>query len=363
MRQGAVEQFDHVQHFLPGAMNRGAGAKLQNAAGIGGDDGLRFRRARGFHFQRQQFERRFRLGHVVDAGRAAALVRQRHFHEFHAGNGANQLARRFADFLSVRKMAGILIRDAQRHVAQRRGEPELGEKFRHVAHLRGELHGLRVRGIVGAKRCVYSLSVEPHPAALVTIASKSSLGNAGKFVRARLRATSRTPACAGSAPQQTCPAGTTTSQPLACSTRIVARLSSLKVTCATQPAKSATRARRAPCGGNVFPKLAEEKFAIDFRQQPLAILQSEQPQNSGAARERRQARALIESQQPRGRGDSARVGKQPAIDEIAREARGQRPLIVLLDLRARQSRRACRIRRPKGTPSRTRGNRGSGRCA
>ena len=70
-----------------------------------------------FHFLREQFERRFGFRDVVDARRTAALVRERHFHQFDARNRANQLARRFADFLSVREMAGILISDAQRNAA------------------------------------------------------------------------------------------------------------------------------------------------------------------------------------------------------------------------------------------------------
>ncbi len=113
---------------------------------------------------------------------------------------------------------------------------------------------------------MYSFSVEPQPAALVMMASKSSERNASKFVRARSRATSRTPACAASAPQQACAAGTTTSQPLACSTRMVARFNSLNVTCATHPAKNATRARRWPCARKRLAQLAEEKFGVNLRQ-------------------------------------------------------------------------------------------------
>ncbi len=37
---GAVEEFDDVEDFLVGAVDGGAGAQLQQAAGVGGDDGL-----------------------------------------------------------------------------------------------------------------------------------------------------------------------------------------------------------------------------------------------------------------------------------------------------------------------------------
>ena len=100
--------------------------------------------------------------------------------------------------------------------------------------MRSPWHALRVPA---AKSCSYSFSVEPHPAALVMTASKSSRRKTSRFVRASDRAASRTPACAASAPQQVCPAGTTTSQPLAVSTRIVASCSAEKLTCAMHPGK------------------------------------------------------------------------------------------------------------------------------
>ena len=37
---GAVEEFDDVEDFVAGAVDGGAGAKLEEAAGVGGDDGL-----------------------------------------------------------------------------------------------------------------------------------------------------------------------------------------------------------------------------------------------------------------------------------------------------------------------------------
>src|SRR5205823_7356154 len=58
--------------------------------------------------------------------------------------------------------------------------------------------------------------------------------NTERFFRASSRAASRTPACAASAPQQSWPSGTTTSQPLAVRTRMVASLSCEKVTLATR---------------------------------------------------------------------------------------------------------------------------------
>ena len=40
--RGTVEEFDYMKNFLAGVAAGGAGAELQDAAGIGGDDDLRF---------------------------------------------------------------------------------------------------------------------------------------------------------------------------------------------------------------------------------------------------------------------------------------------------------------------------------
>ena len=47
---GAVEKFDDVENFLVGAVEGGAGAELQHAARVGGNDGLRARGLRVLHF-------------------------------------------------------------------------------------------------------------------------------------------------------------------------------------------------------------------------------------------------------------------------------------------------------------------------
>jgi len=47
---GAVEKFDDVENFLVGAVEGGAGAELQEAAGIGGNDDLGARGLGVAHF-------------------------------------------------------------------------------------------------------------------------------------------------------------------------------------------------------------------------------------------------------------------------------------------------------------------------
>ncbi len=47
---GVIEEFDDVEDFLPCLMDGDARAKLQDAAGVGGDDGLSAGGLRVAHF-------------------------------------------------------------------------------------------------------------------------------------------------------------------------------------------------------------------------------------------------------------------------------------------------------------------------
>jgi hypothetical protein len=49
----SIEEFDDVEDFLVGAVDGGAGAKLQQAARVGGDDGLRASGLGVAHFFRE----------------------------------------------------------------------------------------------------------------------------------------------------------------------------------------------------------------------------------------------------------------------------------------------------------------------
>ena len=69
-----VEEFDDVHDFLFAVDALDAGAELQEAAGVGCDNDFGFYGGDVFHFVIEQFERRFRLRDVVDAGGATADV-------------------------------------------------------------------------------------------------------------------------------------------------------------------------------------------------------------------------------------------------------------------------------------------------
>ena len=127
-----------MEDLLIGAVDGGSRTQLQEASGVGGCDDRGARGLRLYHFLGQQFKRRFRLRDVVDSGGAAADFRAGQFHKFESGDGAQKRARGFADFLTVEKMAGILIGDTQRKWFQFCGEAERGEKFGDVADFGGE---------------------------------------------------------------------------------------------------------------------------------------------------------------------------------------------------------------------------------
>src|SRR5580658_2041424 len=92
-----------------------------------------------------------------------------------------------------------------------------------------------------------------------------------------------------------------------------------------------------PAGALCWERLAqlsEEKIGVDARQELFAVLQAEQTEDAGGAGYGCESGALIDFYRARGCRDSAGVGKQAAIDEVAGDARGERTFIFLFDLRA-----------------------------
>lgn len=146
-----------MEDFLAGAVNFGAGAKLQDTAGIGRDND-RGAGVRGvFHLVGEQIESRLGLGDVVDAGGSAAVVRPLHLHQLDTGDGANQFAWGFADLLAVEEMAGVLIGDAERQRVEGRHEAEVGEKFGDVACFFTKCACLLILRFLGGEQMLVSL--------------------------------------------------------------------------------------------------------------------------------------------------------------------------------------------------------------
>ena len=154
--------------------------------------------------------------------------------------------------------------------------------------------------------------------------------------RASLRASPRIPACRCSAPQQPWPSGTTTSQPLRCSTRTVASFSRAKLTLAMHPARNATRCVRSPSGGKCAADLAEEERRLGRRCELLQIAQAAQQLHlSHAARQRLEAADLEEVEQRAGHREGPARLQQVHEHQTPQLAREPAPMRVRLQFGAR----------------------------
>ena len=134
-------------------------------------------------------------------------------------------------------------------LARDRGDTHRDTRSSSVARARAACAGRGDRGTPRRRppACAYvsSFIADPQPAAVVTIASMSAWKRAGVSA-ASSSACASSPTCRASAPQQPWSRGTTTSTPLAASTRTAAALIDGRSTRWTHPASSATRARRGP---------------------------------------------------------------------------------------------------------------------
>ena len=181
---------------------------LHEAADVAGGHCLRAGRADGLGLARAERGGDVGVLDVVEAGRPAARVAVGNLHHAQVRHGCQQRPRRPADALRVREMAGVVVRDGQR-LAQRgrRDRSERVEEFGDVAHARR-------RTARSASSCArprnawpYSFIADPHPAALVTIASTSVGKRTGQRVCPRRRRDRASPLCSASAPQQPWPGG------------------------------------------------------------------------------------------------------------------------------------------------------------
>ena len=211
---------------------------------------------------------------------------------------------------------------------------------------------------------MYSFSVEPQPAALVRMASKSSAGKAAKI---RAREIAGHVAHAGVSGQ--CAAADLSGGHDDFAAVGLQHADGGAVEFAEGDLRDAAREERDARAALALrrkglAKVREEKFRVDFRQKPFALLQAEQAQNSGArAPGRPDPNAGRSAASARLLAMLRGIGQQLAIDEIARDARERAGACSAARSARAPFRRACRTRRPKGRPFRRRGNRGSGRCA
>ncbi len=137
-----------MEDFLAGAVDGGAAAQLQQAPGIGGDNGLGASGLGVAHFLGKKFQRSLGLRDVVESRGAAADFRVGQFHKIEVGNLAQKLARSFANFLAVKEMAGILISDANGKRLHFCSKAKSSQEFGNVASFGRKRAGLHVLGLV-----------------------------------------------------------------------------------------------------------------------------------------------------------------------------------------------------------------------
>src|SRR6266850_8482498 len=150
-----VEDFDQVEDLDRCALGGQALGDLDDAAGIGGDDGLGARGANVGDLARLQALRHLGLGQVVRPGRAAAPISLGQRYHGEPGNLGKESSRLAADLLAVHDVTRIVIGhrllDAAERSTQGLGGQELGE----VTHaLRKALRPLTPCGIVGQEQPV-----------------------------------------------------------------------------------------------------------------------------------------------------------------------------------------------------------------
>ena len=86
--------------------------------------------------------------------------------------------------------------------------------------------------------------------------------------------------------------------------------------------------------GKGLAEFAEKEMIVDAGQETLAIGEAEQFEDAGGAGERLQAGALVEAKQSGGEGDTVGVGKQALKNDVARESREERALVLVFNARA-----------------------------
>ena len=226
---------------------------------------------------------------VVHPGRAAAGPAVPHFHQVQPGDRAQQVPGLLPDALGVPEVARLVVHGAHRQRVP--GGPRPGRRSRArvapswparswpapfpsgpgpvptvptAAASRLARNSLRSRTLLPS-RCArsaqpspsapwpaanswpYSFIADPQPAEFTTITSTPAASKVAIVRRANRTASLARPVCSDSAPQQPCPAGMTTSQPSAASTRAVASFTPGKNTDCTHPVSMPTTARRGPC--------------------------------------------------------------------------------------------------------------------
>jgi len=271
------------------------------------------------------------LRDIVDSCGAAANFRVRQFHKIEIGDGVQKSARSFADFLTVEKMAGILVRNADGKRLHFCGKTESSKKFRDVASFSCESAGLRVLGLVRGKKMIVFLERG---------AAASRVGDDGVKILAKKRGEILSREIAG---------GITNAR--VGSKRAAAKLFlgnhnfaavggedadggfvELRESDVGDTACEEGHARAArTSGGKGRTEAAKEKIVVDAREEAFALGETKKFQNANAARNGLQAGTLVETYDVGEVDEPVRLGEQVAEHKIARDGGEPGAGIIALD--------------------------------
>ena len=289
---------------------------------------------RAFHFFGQEVQRGFRFRDVIDAGRAATNIRVGQFHEFQAGDRAQQLAGSLANFLAVEQVAGILIGDARGDGLHRRGEPEGSKKLSDVADILRECRCGGVFGFAGSEQAIVFLKRGTATRGVGDDRVEISSTEGGEIATGQF---------AGDVAH-------TSMQRQGAAAELTVRDNDFASVCRedadggfVQRRESdicdATREEgHAGAAGTLrgvsFAELVEEKPAIHGWQEQITFRKSQEFENSRGPCQSLQSGSLIKAHEFRRGGDAIRIGQQPPVDEISRQPRKKRALVFVFDARA-----------------------------
>ena len=116
IRERPPQEIGDVKHLHARASMLKTGAKLQDAAGIGGDDDLRAGFQDVFDLAPLQPPGHLRFGQIVTARAAATDIRLGHFDKICSRDGFDQEAWLLGDPLRMRQVTGIMISHFERVV-------------------------------------------------------------------------------------------------------------------------------------------------------------------------------------------------------------------------------------------------------
>ncbi len=317
-----------MNDILAGFMDFGAGAQLQETAGIGGDDGCRVRGFCVFHFSLQQIERGFRLRHVVDARGTAADIRVGQFHKFDAGDGAEQLARGFANFLAVEQVAGVLIGDAQSGFLHRCDKAESGEEFGDVAHFIAEGEGGGIFRLVGREEVIVFLERGAATRGVGDDGVKLGGGERGDVLAGKLAGRFANSSMSGKGTAAELLAGDDDFAAIGGEHADGGFIEFCESDVGDASRKKGDSSAAGALRRKSLAEFGEEEMVVDGGQEFFAIGEAEQFQDTGGACEPLQAGALIEAEQSGGQCNAFGMGKKVVEDKCARESREERTLIL-----------------------------------